>query len=295
MVKHTPYAEGASPFAIGLTLLDLANWIEVDDHLNQYLTEKQRLMREMPGEVFAADYASEAAQDEVLSLVAEHLLSQFPDTYSREGNVILIAGTDHKVDLDDFSRPPLLQAAMLVQEDLVLLRKEGEAWHLVAASLCFPSSWILREKIGKPMHGVHGPVPGYEEGTRNAGMLERIFDNMQAELPVERFNWSIYTNDGLYQGGKSNDHIIDEPKEADEFFIRVEHQTLRKLPKTDHILFTIRIHIDPVSMLKKREDANELAHKFIDTINEMEAEQVFYKGLEKGKHALIARLREIAA
>jgi len=295
MVKHTPYAEGASPFAIGLTPLDLANWIEVDDHLHQYLNEKQRLMHEMPGEVFAADYASEAAQEEVLSLVVEHLLSQFPDIYSLEGNVISIAGTDHKVNLDDFSVPPLLQAALLIQEDLALLRKEGHAWHLVAASVCFPSSWILREKIGKPMHGVHAPVPGYQEGTRNAGMLERIFDNMQVELPVERFNWSIYTNDGLFQGGKSNDHIIDEPGDADEYFIRVEHQTLRKLPKTDHILFTIRIHIDPVSMLEKRADASELTHNFIDTINGMKAEQVFYKGLEMGKHALIERLREIAS
>jgi len=161
--------------------------------------------------------------------------------------------------------------------------------------VCFPSSWILREKIGKLMHEVHGPVPDYSKDSRNAGMVERIFDNLQVMLPVERFNWSVYNNDKLYQGGHSGDHTLDKADAGDDYFLRVEHQTLRKLPDTNDILFTIRIHMDPMDMLAKRDDRRDIVGKFVKTIEAMSDEQTSYKGLAKRKRELIAKLKEIAA
>ena len=61
-LKHTPFDGSAHPFGIGLRPLDLANWIEVDDKLEEYLSEKHRLLAVMPEKVWAADFASEAAQ-----------------------------------------------------------------------------------------------------------------------------------------------------------------------------------------------------------------------------------------
>mgnify|MGYP000846223527 CR=1 FL=1 len=47
---------------------------------------------------------------------------------------------------------------------------EGEGgWRLAAGSLCFPSSWSLVEKFGKPLQDIHAPVPGFGPGTRSAG------------------------------------------------------------------------------------------------------------------------------
>ena len=39
-------------------------------------------------------------------------------------------------------------------------------------------------------------------------------------------------------------------------FIRVERQTLRKLPVTGDILFTIRIHLDPMAALREPSGAD---------------------------------------
>lgn len=294
MIKHTPYANRSGPFEIGLTPLDLEHWIEVDDKFSFYLAEKKRLIGEMPQCVFAADRSSEVAQDEVAELLIGHLLEYFPNTYSRIGNHIEIKGVEEAVDLDDFSMPPLLNAAMLVQEDLVIMRREADGWRFVAGSVCFPSSWILHEKIGRLMHEVHTPVPQYSKGTRNAGMIERIFDNLHVDVPVERFNWSIYNSDGLYQRGHHNEHAIDKAGKENTYYLRVEHQTLRKLPKTQDILFTIRIHVDPINMLAKRKDKGEIASKFIATIEAMTDEQVRYKGIVESRDLLIERLRELA-
>jgi len=35
-------------------------------------------------------------------------------------------------------------------------------------------------------------------------MIERIFDNLQIGMPVERFNWSVYSDDALYHDDRSD-------------------------------------------------------------------------------------------
>lgn len=290
--KHTPFDGSADPFGIGLRPLDLENWIEVDHHLPRYLSEKHRLLNTIPDNVWAGDISSEAAQREAMNLLVNHLVERFPDTYSRSGDHIAINNVG-SVDLEDVSKPPLLIAALLVQEDLVLMRKTAEGWRLVAASVCFPSSWVLREKVGKVMHDIHAPVPEFGKGTRKAMMIERVFDNLLVDVPVERFNWSVYNDDELYHDDRSGEHFPDHGQDDPDFFLRVEHQTLRKLPESGDILFTIRIHIDPIEVLEKRDDARDLAGRFIDTVNAMSADQHRYKGLDEGREHLIARLEAV--
>ncbi len=41
------------------------------------------------------------------------------------------------------------------------MRRGEEGWRLAVGALCFPSSWQLTEKFGKPMSGIHEPVPGF--------------------------------------------------------------------------------------------------------------------------------------
>ena len=78
----------------------------------------------------------------------------------------------------------------------MLMARGDTGWQLAAASLCFPSTWVLAEKFGRDMDGIHKPVPGYAEhiGPR----LLRIFDNLQVERPAWRLNWSIYDGPELY-------------------------------------------------------------------------------------------------
>ena len=66
-----------------------------------------------------------------------------------------------------------------------------------------------------------------------------------------------------------------------------------KLPKTQDILFTIRIHLDPLEALDRRADRKVIAEQFVKTINLMKDEELAYKGLDKGRDKLIARLMEV--
>ena len=185
--KHTPYDGSQPSFGIGLQPLELANWIELDSKFENYLREKRRLMKTIPEKIFFEGDDCRAAQQEVLDLLVPHLLQNFSEVYARQANRIKILDGAFSVDLEDNQLSPLLKAAYLVQEDLVLMRRREDGWFLVAASVCFPSSWVLAEKAGKIIQDIHAPVPGFGRGTRNAVMIERIFDNLLVDQPVERF------------------------------------------------------------------------------------------------------------
>jgi hypothetical protein len=289
---HTPYASGKPPFSIGLAPIDLSSWIERDELLAEQLALKEAILAQERAAAFGALAGTEGAQAEVLELIAAHLPAHDPDAYRREGDAIRILPGDRLVALE--GEPPLLTASRLVQEDLLLMRRDAEGWRLVAGSLCFPSTWVLAEKLGREMNAIHGPAPGY------AGMMAqrvaRIFDNLKAEQLVERFNWSIYGDARLRYAQSKQDPLQRFPRgqSVAHAHIRVERQTLRRLPRSDDILFTVRVHVDPAAAFSENARGRELARALHDQLAALSPAQLAYKGIVEARERLLDALLVIA-
>jgi len=293
---HTPYDGSSKLFSIGLAQLDESQWLEEDESLIPYLDEKLNLYKTLPGKVLVEDEGTREAQREVLELLQAHVLKHFPARYKRGGSVMHIDGR-HSVQLDDTALSPIALAGLLVQEDLVLMRKSPEGWKLAAASLCFPSAWNLLEKFRKPLSEIHAPVPEFGSGTRNASLIERMFDNLNPARSVLRWNWSLYGDDALYHPHSDNGMTRRFGAVQDisgRVFLRLERQTLRKLPISGDILFTIRIYIDPLEAVARRAEGAVLAASIEAQILALDDAQISYKGLADERARLCARLREIA-
>jgi dimethylamine monooxygenase subunit A len=282
-VLPTPYDGSSRPFTIGLKPLDINSWIEVDAHFPEYLAEKRRLYAEETANVLVADEGSKAAQQEVLELLQAHLQTHFPD---RAGSSLGMP--------ESAAWHGIAEAGLLVQEDLVIMGQSPEGWRLTAASVCFPSAWNLREKFGKPMHDIHAPVPGFGEGTRNAGLIDRMFDKLRVDQPVIRWNWSFYGDSRLYHPATDNQmkHRFGEGPITGRVILRLERQTLRKLPKSGDILFTIRIHNNPLEVLASHPGGKTLAARMAEQVASLSAEEVAYKGLVGERDRLLTRVRE---
>lgn len=300
---HTPYDGSSKLFTIGVKPLDPAGWIEIDDHLLPYLAEKRRLYAEIPERVFVEEAGTREAQQEVLDLLGSYLLEKFPDIY-RQGDtgIEVVAAPDRPAIPSGLEDAPLVAASLLVQEDLILMRRDESGWRLVAGSLCFPSSWVLVEKFGRPLQDIHAPVPGFGPGTRPAELISRMFDGLQGQA-VERYNWSIQSGDALYHPLSDLQRIDRATNRPSRFpggdidahaFIRVERQTLRKLPLSRDILFTIRIHLDPLAVLARHPDRATLAASFADQLEALDLAQLDYKGMTSDRDRLIVLLNHMA-
>src|ERR1041384_7754894 len=77
--------------------------------------------------------------------------------------------------------------ALLVQEDLAVIQREGGRHWLAAIHLCFPNHWAAEEKIGKTFAEIPAPVAGIEPINRQADKLVDAMIN--ATQGFVRFVW----------------------------------------------------------------------------------------------------------
>jgi hypothetical protein len=146
----------------------------------------------------------------------------------------------------------LHEAACLHHEDLcVLTRREGEESHrLVAMAVAWPSDWVPADKIGLPLGQVHAPIHGY------AQQLAQGVDHFMARLPVEeiyaRSNWFVTPTGAMHWQGKPPATAFAHVKACNAgrtLFARTERQTLRRLPRTGAIVFTIGVYVQALEEL----------------------------------------------
>ena len=206
-----------------------------------------------------------------------------------DGDKIFIDGIKRNLSRKEFAEMPLNLAGRLVQEDLCLMAPGDTGYTLEAASLCFPSRWRLIDKIGKRMVDIHSPVPDYED--KLARPVDRFFDKLDINKPVWRVNWSLTDDPDLYQPIRktSTDYSrsINSKNAGDLIFLRCERQTLRRLPNTGWILFSIKTYVHKVSALAVQPEALvDLAH----SVKNMSADMQQYKNIAPYRKQLLEYL-----
>jgi len=270
-MQPTPFDGTSQPFTIGLKPLDLAQWLDRDATFDAQLAEKRRLYRELPDEVFVEEADTRAAQTEVLDLIRTATAERGED--SANDATLALFGADP---------PPLVAASLRVQEDLIIMRRGDNGWRLAAGSLCFPSSWTLTEKFGRPLQDIHAPVPGFGAGTRNHELIERMFDRLHQ--PVLRYNWSVQAGDALY-------HPLSNDGRNERANARAVRFGDREINASAFIrLFTIRIYLDPLGWLGQSPDRATIAPAFAAQLMALDEAQLDYKGLTADRDRLVAAL-----
>ncbi|MBD1869708.1 DUF3445 domain-containing protein [Leptolyngbya sp. FACHB-671] len=285
---YLPFADGQWRMVPGLRSLNLRTWIEIDEHFERELALKETLLQQRYAEVFASLPGSEPGQQEALDLLVTHLLEHFPQRYQREGDRLHNLATGQTWHLSDFKAAPLDLAGRLVQEDFCLMHSASEGYVLSAASVCFPSRWLLAEKIGRSMEQIHAPVPSYTEKLRSP--VNRFFQQIRSDRPVWRLNWSIVDSPDLFllqsQDAAPN---LNAANAGEKLWIRVERQTLRRLPQSRNILFTIRTYVHSLRVLEAEPTA---ARGLAAAIQQISPEMQQYKTLLPIREVLLNYLAD---
>ena len=244
--KHTPYLDGQGGVKIGLSPIAESSWLELDDKFEQEILFKKNLLNTNREDILQISEGSEAEQEEILESILNYLQEFHSDKYKFSKDSIYIESTNDLYDLNQFENPIEL-ASLLVQEDLVLMSPKKNEFYLEAASLSAPSHWSLTEKFTKSLMDLHDGVPGYKEDIGKR--VDEIFNKLPTERILERYNWSIYDDPKLFQPVHSKPFVEFKKTKPYKLFLRVERQTIRKLPKNGAVLFTIRVHVDPIESI----------------------------------------------
>lgn len=147
----------------------------------------------------------------------------------------------------------LPEAALAAHEDMCLLtrRDDEEVYRLIGAAVAWPSDWHPKDKISLPLRALHAPIAGYEE--QLATGVDRFMETLRPGPIYGRCNWFIAATGArrwLEHRSPADAFAHVTPDNAgDTLFVRSERQTLRRLPNTGAILFTIGIYVEPLGKL----------------------------------------------
>jgi hypothetical protein len=142
----------------------------------------------------------------------------------------------------------------------MVLNDDGH-YHLDAGAVCLPGFWRLREKYRMSLDHLHfeAKVPHY--GAKLQTSMNRFFKNMPVDKLVTRNNFFIQLDDGLHwsprMGDQSSAEVASWEKAnstgltVEEIHFRSERQSLRRLPRSKALMFTIRTYFVPVTELVK--------------------------------------------
>ena len=270
---HLPFTETApdAPFRwrLGVRPLDLADWFEWGETGDAAVAAKGSIMAKHADAAFAVlDQRVSDEGAELAELVVAYLAEHRPDQ-SRVLNPEL---------------HPLDAVARLVPDDVVLLVERDGRLVFGGGSLCFPNRWDLRSKLGLTMAQVHEPVELLNKQIE--GPIDHFFSRLVPERSWWRLGWGIIHTDDWYAPSHPERNDAQMPFSSDSWWLRVERETLRRLPRTGAVAFGIRTHVTPLGDL----DADVRSH-LAARIEQLPDEVVRYKSVADVRENIIADLR----
>ncbi len=216
------------------------DWILVDEAFAPQLAYRTTLLQTRRDVVHMLTEGARPAAHELLDL-AITTFARTPDLGFRadQGNVTRPDGATIDINHDE----PLGTLGQLLQEDLCILEKQHDEHVLTGAVLCFPASWSLAEKFGKPLTHIHDPIPEYDD--QIARRVQRLFDGVQVGRPLWRFNKLWYLHPDLHQPRSRIGPPREKPSAVDAQYFRSEKQVIFRLPKTQAVVFSIHTFVLP--------------------------------------------------
>ena len=271
---YQPYLDAApSPFRwrLGLRPLDLADWLQVTDRYDHEIALKQRYADDHPDTTLQFLDGTEREGQEVLDAVVAHLRVRDAQRFAQ-------------LSSDAAGRHPLDGAGRMVQEDLVLLVERAGRLVCGGGSVCFPNRWDLASKLGRTMAEIHEPVA--QLNTQLEAPIERVLERLQPDKSYWRLGYGLLDSDELFQPpGRSG--ADRPPVSPDQWWLRVERETLRRFPATRCILFTIHTYLTRLSDLARTEPGAQLAA----AIEAMPDDVLEYKAIRSVLPDAVAYLR----
>ena len=256
-LPHSPWMDPRLARLPGILPLEGDAWLAVDEAFGPQMALRDKLIADSPQIVLGQLPQGLAAAEELYDLIVTRLATTpgytvtpgytitpgdavTPDTVIRPDGVA--------VPLDRAA--PLKTLGRLVQEDLCVMQDAGAEHVLTGACLCFPASWSLSEKLGRPLTGIHRMVRVYEEDL--ARRVQRMFDVIRVGQPLWRMNALVYHNPDLHQPGFEG---APRTERRDGAFVRAERQTLLRLPQTGAVVFAIHTYVVRLDSLTPAERA----------------------------------------
>ncbi|KAI2609457.1 mannosyl transferase [Hypoxylon fragiforme] len=283
---------------MGLRSIKHTDWIELDNHYPRYHADKAQRIQERGSKCCRTAPEAFPAAVELLEELADYLPSRYPSMYKRTDVGIdnLWSGESFDIVTRPLPEDPMQTCARLVQDDLaIMIEKEDSQYYLLAGAVLLAGFWRLEDKYQMPLSEIHtsGSVPQYKEKLEK-GMMN-FFRRLKPEEMVARNNYFFQVDDALPWswsiGSEDAEEVswgtAEKDRAVSHHYFRSERQSLRRLPKSGGVVFTIRTYFHPVTEIAEED---YVPGRLASAIRSWGDDVSRYKGKEKYGDVLLEYL-----
>jgi hypothetical protein len=264
---------------------------DVDEHYLGEMEDRRLVLAEDPLRCQALPHMESASWD-ALELIMESFASAYPDHFSLSKNGAQWTWQNWLLNIEDsftFGDASTLPCAPLEyitrqgQGDFVLMDQRNNNLYLDAGMVTTQADWSLNFNLGMDFMEWHGPVPLAGE----LGVFDRALKYLlllQLGRPVRRLNWTMTVNPHLDTSPENYDKwgpartTVTAENAGQLVYLRVEVQTLFRLPRSNGILFGVRVYLLRLDELVSNPAWARRMHR---VLRDLPPELVDYKGLSR--------------
>ena len=296
------YSVNLEPHAGGPEGSPFEKRFDVDEHYVAEMRDREITLRDDPLRCQSLPHMELAGWD-FLELVMVSKSEDYPEWFSltRDGNrwhwINRPLGIDqHFTFLDPTTLPcgPMEYITRQTQGDHALLdQRDGNLW-MDAGMVTSQADWSLDFDIGMNFFEWHAPVPKAAE----MGVFQRALKyllNLQLGKPVRRLNWTMTVNPRLdtspetYPEWGPEKRTLTPENVGAKQHLRVELQTLWRLPRSNAIVFPIRCYLCSLEDLATVPKWGRRLHRVLRDLPE---ELATYKGFAVNRPMIVDYLAQ---
>ncbi|GLS46105.1 heme-dependent oxidative N-demethylase family protein [Methylobacterium brachythecii] len=276
---------------------------DVDEHYIAECHERALVLESDPKRCQVLPHMM-AAQWDTLELIMESLATDYPEHFSltRDGDnwhwINRPLNTDQRFVFGDPStlpREPFEYITRQAQGDFTIQDQRDHNLYVDGGMVTCQADWSLEFDIGMSFHEWHGPVPL----AHDIGVFDRALQyllRLQYGQPVRRLNWTMTVNPRMDTSPENYpdwgpDKLTVTPENVDrKVHLRVELQTLFRLPRSNGILFGIRCYLISLQDLERVTKWSKRLGRVLATLP---PELVEYKGIARYRDMVVSRLAAV--
>lgn len=283
---------------MGLRKIEPEEWIELDSHFPKYHADRVARIDERGSKCVNTHPDAYPAAMELLQELTDYLPARYPSMFKRTATGIdnLWSGESFNIVEHPLRQDPMAICGRLVQDDLAVMIKQPDGeYHLLAGAILLAGFWRLSDKYGMSLSEIHtsGDVPHFKEKLQTS--MLKFFERLKCNTFYSRNNYFIQVDDCLpwsHSIGDEDSPVVswstaENDKAIGNHWFRSERQSLRRLPKTGAIIFTIRTYFLPITEMAQEPF---VPGRLASAIRSWDDEISRYKGKEKYGNVLLEYL-----
>ncbi|TAQ89561.1 hypothetical protein B7494_g2138 [Chlorociboria aeruginascens] len=270
-------------------------WLEVENTYVSRIKERKDLFYQYGKMVLDHLPGSELACKELMEMSLQFYCARYPTCFSLSEDKKIFHNSLLKEDTDIKSMHPLNVLLNNVPEDFaIVLRNEADGmYYFRAGVICSSLGWNVSTKIGMNLRDIHQPIPDYKE--KMSRSMDRYFSRLATDAPIQRGSWGLEIGTPLfmppghphekYRACQKDDLKIEECN------LRVDWQTLRRLPLSAGVVFNFTALFTPIQELR---DEPYIPALLLKILKEGKKNLMEYKNTWHVEHVCVPELEKYA-